>query len=60
MNLWGVWCQRGDDPTYGWFKDSDGTPLCYHSESEVNTVVKNLKQLLPGNDYEARPMLENP
>ena len=26
MSTWGVWCRRGDDPDYGWFRHSEGSP----------------------------------
>ena len=58
MSDWGVWCRRGDDLEYGWFRHSDGTPIHYYTESEARSIASGLKLLLPQNEYEARPMPE--
>jgi hypothetical protein len=58
MSDWGVWCRRGDDPDYGWFRYSEGTPIHYRTESEAHSIASGLKLLLPHNEYEARPMPE--
>jgi hypothetical protein len=56
MSTWGVWCRRGDDPNYGWFRHSEGSPIHYQTESEANSVASGLRLLLPQNEYEAKPM----